>query len=100
MRTASRIVRTTIDLPEPLLRSAKRRAEERKVTLSEIVGDALRAELFAKRPLETQPFELITVKGKPVPGIDLEHTAELLQAGDAAAFKSLEAKRKARRRQG
>jgi hypothetical protein len=79
-------MRTTIDLPEPLLRSAKRRAEERKVTLSEIVGDALRAELSSK-PAARRPFKLITTKGKPWPGIDLNKTSALIAIDDEARYK-------------
>ena len=34
-------MRTTVDLPEPLLRSAKRRAAERGVSVSELVSELL-----------------------------------------------------------
>ena len=80
-------MRTTIDLPEPLLRSAKRRAEERKVTLSQVVGDALRAELSKKPAAPNRPFKLITAKGKPWPGIDLNKTSALIAMDDEAQYK-------------
>jgi len=80
-------MRTTIDLPEPMLRAAKRRAEERNVTLSEIVTDALRAELNTKPTVSTKPFRLITAKGKPFPGIDLNKTSALTAMDDEAEYR-------------
>lgn len=94
-------MRTTIDLPEPLLRSAKRRAEERKVTLSEVVGDALRADIYAKRPASPPPFKLVTVHGELVdPNLDLNRTSEIFQRDDIAKFQALGLKRRGRRQRG
>jgi hypothetical protein len=81
-------MRTTVDLPEPLLRNAKRRAAERGVSLSVVVGDALRGHLAARRTPQDTPFQLYTVRGRLVnPDIDLARTSELLAWDDEAAFK-------------
>jgi len=80
-------VRTTVDIPEVLLRSARRQAAERHVTLSAVVADALRADL-AKRPLaDAPPFRLFTVKGRLVqPDLDLDRTSALFALDDEAEF--------------
>ncbi len=58
-------MRTTVDLPEPVLKNAKRLAGERNVTLSEVITDALVAELNAKKSKAVRPFRLITSGGGP-----------------------------------
>ncbi len=90
-------MRTTIDVPEPILRSAKRRAAERRVTLSAVVTDALRADLAGKKSAPAAPFELITFKGRLVqPDLDLNRTSEIFMEDDTAAFKALRLKRRKR----
>lgn len=79
-------MRTTIDIPEPLLRSAKRKAAERGATLSTVVGDALRASLATRPPSGTPAFRLLTVKGASRPGIDLDRTSALLLTDDEVQF--------------
>ena len=82
-------VRTTIDLPGPLLQNAKRRAAERGVTLSVVVEDALRSQLAAKASKSDDPFHLHTVRGRLVkPDLDLDRTSELLVRDDEAEFTS------------
>jgi hypothetical protein len=56
-------MRTTIDLPLPLLAKAKRLSAERGTTLSALVGDALSAYLGTSRRTKDKPFELI-VRGR------------------------------------
>lgn len=80
-------MRTTVDLPEPLLHNAKRRAAERGVTLSAIIEDALRSHLASKRAAAAPPFQLFTVRGRLVrPDLDLDRTSALLAEDDAASF--------------
>lgn len=81
-------VRTTVDLPEPLLRNAKQRAAERGVTLSVVLEDALRSHLAAKPARPETPFRLHTVHGRLVrPDLDLDRTSELITADDELAFR-------------
>ena len=57
-------VRTTIDLPAPVLARAKRLAAERGVTLSSVVVDALSSHLSGSRQQKPdKPFELV-VRGR------------------------------------
>jgi hypothetical protein len=57
-------MRTTIDLPAPVLARAKRLAAERDTTLSGVVTEALSRYLQSKQRPVDEPFELI-VCGKP-----------------------------------
>ena len=76
-----------MNLPEPLLRSAKRRASERGVTLSELLEDALRAHLARKQSAPALPFELHTVRGRLVqPDLDLDRTSALVAMDDEAEY--------------
>jgi hypothetical protein len=92
MQTASRsgiltVVRTTVDLPQPLLHNAKRRAAERGVTLSALVEDALRTHLAAKPKGPDTPFRLHTVRGRLVqPDLDLDRTSAIVASDDESDF--------------
>jgi hypothetical protein len=80
-------MRTTIDLPEPLIQNAKRRASERRVTLSALVEDALRSHLAARPKRSDAPFRLHTVRGKLVrPDLDLDRTSALVVLDDESEF--------------
>jgi hypothetical protein len=80
-------MRTTVDLPEPLLQSAKSLAAEQKTTLSAVVEDALRVFLAKKASAVAGRFRLHTVRGRLVqPGLDLDRTSALDVADDEAAF--------------
>jgi hypothetical protein len=57
-------MRTTVDIEEPLLRHARKRAAATNTTLSQIVKNALRAYLAAPARRSDQPFELV-VRGTP-----------------------------------
>jgi hypothetical protein len=71
-------MRTTIDLPEPLLDNAKRRAAELDVTLSEVVQDGLRMILNARPTESKKKFELLTVGGPTDPHLTWEKIATLV----------------------
>ncbi len=80
-------MRTTVTLSDPLLRSAKRRAIERGLTLSALLEDALRVHL-AQKPSDTvTPFQLHTVAGRLVdPELDLDRTSALEILDDELRF--------------
>jgi predicted transcriptional regulator len=81
-------MRTTVDLPAPLLARAKELAAARRSTLSEVVAEALAAYEEARRhPSKDPPFELI-VRGRkgarfPTP----EEMAAAIDDEDAAALR-------------
>ena len=80
-------MRTTVDLPEPLLRNAQRQAVQRGVTLSTVLTDALRAHLVSKPNKDLRPFKLITVKGSLVrPDMDLNRTSALIVEEDEEQY--------------
>jgi hypothetical protein len=80
-------MRTTVDIPEPLLKNARRRAAQRRVTLSIVLEDALRQHLAVKPDVAAPPFELLTVRGDLVdPHINLDRTSELITRDDEVAF--------------
>ena len=90
MRVASnaklRGVRTTVNLSDPLLENAKRRAAERGVTLSVVIEDALRIHL-TEGEASAPPFRLFTVRGGLVnPNLDLDRTSELVTFDDEADY--------------
>ncbi len=71
-------MRTTISLDEELLRQAKRHAALSDRSLSAFVADAVR-EALARRESSrvSEPVQLVTVKGKLLPGINYDSFAEL-----------------------
>lgn len=73
-------MRTTVTLPDDLLRRARKAALERSCTLSEIVEEALlRALSAAGRPPEAGPTKLVTYGGRGVrPGVNLDSGSDLL----------------------
>lgn len=85
------MARTTIRLPEDLLREAKKHAAERGTSLTRLVEEALRATLSRARQGEEsrEPVSLTTVDGSGVqPGVDLDDTAallDLMESADAAS---------------
>jgi len=80
-------MRTTVDLSEPLLKSAKRLATEQSATLSAVVEDALRVYLARKATETAPPFRLQTVRGRLVnPDIDLDRTSALIVADDELEY--------------
>jgi hypothetical protein len=75
-------MRTTIRLPDDLLREAKKRAAERGTTLARLFEDALREALLRERGAAAArpPVALVTVRGRGTqPGVDLEDSAALLE---------------------
>jgi hypothetical protein len=72
-------VRTTVDLPEDLLREAKERAAREGRTLSAVVADAIRGSFARSSASPNEPVELPTYDGGGVqPGVNLDDSAALL----------------------
>lgn len=79
-------MRTTLRLPDDLLKEAKKRAAERGTTLTQVVEEALRESLARAREGEDRsgPVTLTTVGGSGVrPGVDLDDSAALLDLMEA-----------------
>ena len=73
-------MRTTVRLPDDLMRQVKRLAAETDRTLTQLIEDSLRAALARRaRPIEQEPFRMQTFgKGGVRPGVDLDNSAALL----------------------
>lgn len=72
-------MRTTINIDEHILTLAKRRAAVRKISLGEVVEDALRIALVNRTPKSTH-IHLITAKGAGLkPGVDLDCNRSMLE---------------------
>ena len=73
-------MRTTIRLDDQLMRKAKQVAARTGRTLTAVIEDALRQSLsHSPSAAKPQPIRLIhTGVGGLRPGVDLDHTAELL----------------------
>lgn len=84
-------MRTTVSIPDGLLRRAKRAAEARGATLSDVVVDALRAALDRPSGTDSKPFELVTFRGASRwPDLDFDRASELLAAEDEARYRLAE----------
>jgi len=73
-------MRTTVRLPEELLRKAKRKAAEKGQTLTALIEEGLRAVLAEgdRAPQRTQArLPISRATGGTLPGIDLNHSADL-----------------------
>lgn len=74
-------MRTTVRLPDDLLRDAKRLAAESDRTLTSLIEDGLRAILRGRPAVapEPEPVRLETFgRGGTLPGVDLDDSAALL----------------------
>lgn len=73
-------MRTTVRLPDDLMKAVKRRAVETGRTLTDIIEDALRAALAREeKGLVREPVVLPTYgTGGVLPGVDLDDAASLL----------------------
>ena len=74
-------MRTTVNLPDDLMRAAKSRAAEEGVTLTQLIAEGLRSRVETTSP---QPeFRLRTFRGAGLqPGIDLSDNAATLDLMD------------------
>lgn len=74
-------MRTTINLPDDLMRAAKQEALDSSRTFTQVVEEALRTTLAARSRDGTQRVrvQLPTSAGAPRPGVDLDDSALLLE---------------------
>lgn len=80
-------MRTTVQLPNDLLTEAKRRAAQRRSTLTSVIEEALRESLARKPVRQGHPkfVRLPTFRGDGLrPGVDLNNTVALLDRMDVA----------------
>jgi hypothetical protein len=74
------LMRTTVRLPEDLLRQAKKRAAEDGRTLTSLLEEGLRSVLAESRQAKQTRVRLPVSKasGGPLPGVDLNRSSDLL----------------------
>jgi hypothetical protein len=75
-------MRTTVDLPDHLLVEAKQLAAARRIPLTRVLEESLRAYLAQERVREVEAVPIPTLPvvagARPVRGIDLDDTSALL----------------------
>ena len=73
-------MRTTINLPDELLRALKKQAAEQGTTVTALIEDSLRVSLAGKHPRgRARRVRLKTYgRGGLLPGVDLDDAASLL----------------------
>lgn len=76
-----RIMRTTVDLPEHLLVEAKKLAAERRMPLTRVLEESLRAYLSEQRLRDAASSPALPMLTRPVlvEGVDLDDTSRLLE---------------------
>ena len=76
-------MRTTLDISDPVLSAAKRRAAEKGTTLTAFVEDALAAAL-AQQPARAKDYRLEWKphRGRILPGVDVADRDRLLEVLD------------------
>ena len=80
-------MRTTVSIEDPLLEAAKERAASRGITVSELIEDALRAQLSATEVVAPKSFRLITVKGELVDQqLGLDRISALIAEDDTDSY--------------
>ncbi len=77
-------MRTTVRLDDELLAEVKKYAGKHRKTLTAVIEESLRRTLLQGKPArKSKPIHLTTVSGQgPLPGIDLDDTASLLDTLD------------------
>jgi hypothetical protein len=73
-------MRTTIRIDDELLAEAKKRAADRRTTLTALIEDSLRESLARRKPPEIRkPFRIKAFGRRGLqPGVDLDDSAALL----------------------
>jgi hypothetical protein len=75
-------MRTTLNVADHLLIEARKVAADRRTTLTEIVEESLRAFLASERARPPAAKDLaipVNREARPVPGVTLDDTSELLE---------------------
>jgi plasmid stability protein len=83
--------RTTVRLPDDLVRRAKRRAAAEGRSLTALIADGLRRVLKEREPATSRRVmpPVSTAKGGLMPGIDLNDTAALEEMDDLVRSRRL-----------
>jgi hypothetical protein len=73
-------MRTTIRLPENLLRKARKKAAEEGRTLTSLIEEGLKTVLAESKPAKRTQVKLpiSSAKGGVLPGVDLNRSSDLL----------------------
>ena len=64
-------MKTTLNIDEALVRSAKKTAAERGITLTSLIEAALRAHLEPRKPRTAQRFRWVVVDDRDLPAVDV-----------------------------
>lgn len=82
-------MRTTVNISESLLKTAKTQANKLGLSLSSYIEHVIRQNLNNKPTKKRNlPLKLITVKGQMLtPGLNLDRTSELLTEDDQETYK-------------
>ena len=79
-------MRTTLNLDDRLMKAAKQEAARSGRTLTSVIEDALRSSLAAGNTRTgPSPAKLVISRGAPLPGVDLDNSAALLDLMEADA---------------
>jgi hypothetical protein len=74
------LMRTTIAIDDALLERSKAEALRKKQSLGEYIEDSLRQRLSLRKAAEKTAVGLVTFgEGGPMPGVDLDDSASLLE---------------------
>lgn len=76
------MARTTLSIDDNLLRQAKKAAAETHRSLAQFVEDAVREVIARRKGPVRRKIKLPTSPGGPRPGVDLDRTADLIDAMD------------------
>lgn len=71
-------MRTTLNLDDNLMRSAKESAARTGKTLTTVIEDALRVVINSGQRAADHPFDPVVSEGRPLPGVDIDDSAALL----------------------
>lgn len=82
-------MRTTVKLPDSLLKTAKSQASKQGLSLSSYIEHLLRQSLTGKQTKKRNaPLKLLTVKGQMLnPDLNLDRTSEILTEDDQNTYK-------------
>jgi hypothetical protein len=75
-------MRTTVDISDPLLRQAKKRAADEGIPLRQVIEAALRTYLSGRPARPGYRMEWRTEKGRILPGVDLDDRETLFDLMD------------------
>jgi hypothetical protein len=89
--------RTTVRLPDDLLRRARKKAAQEKRTLTSLIEEGLRIVISGEAPqLPARRYARISqATGGPLPGVDFPRLRDLDEEDDIERFKRIESQYRA-----